>query len=141
MTKKEKSITTMGRKKTAIARVTIREGAGDIKFNGMPVHLMKPDAAKEAILEPIVLAQDVLGKNFEYGLNLSANVNGGGIMGQAYAARTAIGKALVRWTGNENLKKVFHDYDRSLIIDDVRKKEPKKYLRKGARAKPIKSYR
>jgi small subunit ribosomal protein S9 len=141
MAKKEKTIVTMGRKKTAIARVTIQEGVGDIKINGVPLSIVKPESAKEVIMEPILLGQDVLGKNFEYGLSISANIHGGGIMGQAYAARTAIGKALVRWTGSDSLKKAYHDYDRSLIIDDIRIKEPKKYLRKGARAKPIKSYR
>lgn len=139
--KKEKVVLTMGRKKTAIARVTLREGVGDIKVNGVPLTILKPEAAREIMLEPIYIAQDVLGKNFEYGINITVNANGGGVMGQAYATRTAVGKALVRWSGNDKLKKAYLDYDRSLIIDDVRIKEPKKYLRKGARAKPIKSYR
>ena len=141
MTKKGKVVLTMGRKKKAIARVALREGVGDIKVNGVPVSILKPEAAREIMLEPILIAQDVLGKNFEYGINLTVNVSGGGIMGQAYAARTAMGKALVKWSDNDNLKKAYLEYDRSLIIDDVRIKEPKKYLRKGARAKPIKSYR
>ncbi len=139
--KKEKVVLTMGRKKKAIARVALREGVGDIKVNGVPVSILKPEAAREIMLEPIYIAQDVLGKNFEYGINIAVNANGGGVMGQAYATRTAMGKALVKWSGNDNLKKAYLDYDRSLIIDDVRIKEPKKYLRKGARAKPIKSYR
>jgi len=141
MTKKGKVVLTMGRKKKAIARVALREGVGNIKVNGVPVSILKPEAAREIMLEPILIAQDVLGKNFEYGINLTVNVSGGGIMGQAYAARTAMGKALVKWSDNDNLKKAYLEYDRSLIIDDVRIKEPKKYLRKGARAKPIKSYR
>ena len=141
MTKKGKVVLTMGRKKKAIARVALREGVGDIKVNGVPVSILKPEAAREIMLEPILIAQDVLGKNFEYGINITVNVSGGGIMGQAYAARTAMGKALVKWSDNDNLKKAYLDYDRSLIIDDVRIKESKKYLRKGARAKPIKSYR
>lgn len=141
MVKKEKVVLTMGRKKTAIARVRVKEGIGDIKVNGVPISLLKPAAAVEIIMEPIVIAQNVFGKGFENGLDIMVNVKGGGIMGQAYAARTAIGKALVKWSENENLKKAYHDYDRSLIIDDVRIKEAKKYLRKGARAKPIKSFR
>ena len=141
MTKKERLVLTMGRKKTAVARVRVKDGVGDIKINGIPVSIYKPEAAREIMLEPIMIAQDVLGKGFENGLTISANVSGGGIMGQAYAARTAMGKALVKWSGNDNLKKAYLDYDRSLIIDDVRIKESKKYLRKGARAKPIKSFR
>ena len=141
MAKKEKIVLTKARKKTAIARARIREGVGEIKINGIPLPICKPEVAKEVMLEPINIAQDVLGKNFEYGLSISVNVNGGGIMGQAYATRTAIGKALVKWTGSEDLKKAYSEYDRSLIIDDIRMKEPKKYLRKGARARPTKSFR
>jgi len=141
MVKKEKIVLTKGAKKTAIARVRIREGVGDVKVNGIPLSIYKPEAAKEIMLEPIVIAQDILGRNFEYGLNISAIVRGGGTMGQAYAVRTAIGKGLVRWSDNDALKKAYLDYDRSLMINDIRVKESKKYLRKGARAKPIKSYR
>ena len=141
MAKKEKIVQTKARKKMAIARARIKRGVGEIKVNGVPLPVFKPDVAKDVMLEPIMLAQNVLGTNFEYGLNIAVTVNGGGIMGQAYATRTAIGKALVKWTESEELKKTYLDYDRSLMIDDVRMKEPKKYLKKGARARPTKSFR
>jgi small subunit ribosomal protein S9 len=141
MAKKEKIVQTKARKKTALARARIKEGVGEIKVNGIPLAVHKPEFARDVMLEPIAIAQDVLGKNFEYGLNIVVNVSGGGIMGQAYATRTAIGKALIKWTENDDLKKAYLNYDRSLIIDDIRRKEPKKYLRKGARARPTKSFR
>ncbi len=139
--KTEKIIMTRGKKKEAIARVRIKKGKGTIKINGKLIDAYEPESAKEVIMEPIIIAETVLGNGFYESLDIQANVKGGGVMGQAYACRTALGKALVEWSGSEDLKKKFTEYDRTLIIDDVRRKEPKKFLRKGARAKPIKSYR
>ncbi len=139
--KKSKVVNTKGKKKKAVARIRIKEGKGIIRINGKTPEAIEGDYVKEIILEPIKLAEDVLGKNFYEKLDIYMNIKGGGKMGQAHAARTALGKALVEWTKNDKLKEEFLNYDRSLIIDDVRQKEPKKYLRKGARAKPIKSYR
>lgn len=141
MIKKEKIVLTKGKKKTATARVRIKKGIGSIKINGIPLEIFQPTAAKEIIEEPILLAENVLGKNFALDLDIDANIKGGGVIGQAYACRTALGKGLLEWSENKELKKTYLDYDRSLITDDVRVKESKKYLRKGARAKPIKSYR
>ena len=141
MVKKEKIVLTKGRKKTSMARVRIRKGIRSLKINGKPVEIYEPELARRVIEEPFVLAARVLGETALDELDIDVNVKGGGTMGQAYACRTAIGKALLEWTGNEDLRKMFVEYDRTLIIDDVRLKEPKKYLRKGARARPIKSYR
>ncbi|MBU0586162.1 30S ribosomal protein S9, partial [Candidatus Micrarchaeota archaeon] len=62
-------------------------------------------------------------------------------MGQAQAARVAIAKALVDYTQDEALKKTFLDHDRSLLVDDVRRVEAKKYKGPKARARYQKSYR
>ncbi len=139
--KKEKIVFTKGKKKAAVARVRIREGHGTIKINGYSIDAYEPAHVREIIMEPITIAKKVLGDNFINTLDIRANVKGGGVSGQAFAVRTAIGKALVEWSESEDLKNKFLEYDRSLIIDDVRRKEPKKFLRKGARAKPIKSFR
>lgn len=141
MAKKEKVVLTKGRKKTSMARVRIRAGNASIKINGVILDIYQPELAKRVIMEPLAIAGEVLGDSFADGLDIDVNVVGGGVMGQAYACRTAIGKALVEWSGDEELKKRFVEYDRTLVIDDARLKEPKKYLRKGARSKPIKSYR
>jgi small subunit ribosomal protein S9 len=124
-----------------VARVGIKNGRGTVRVNGKPVDSYNPEYAKQIILEPITLAQDVLGKGYEKTIDINANIKGGGVMSQAQACRTAIGKALVEWTKNADLKELFAKYDRTIIVDDVRRKESKKFLRKGARAKPIKSYR
>ena len=138
---KVKVVLTKGKKKTAVARVRIREGNGSMKINKIAIEVYEPDFAKRIIFEPIVIAENILGRGFTDNLDIRANVKGGGVMGQAQACRTALGKALLDWTKNMDLKKAFLEYDRSLLIDDVRKKESKKFMRKGARARPTKSYR
>jgi len=139
--KKEKIILTKGKKKKAVARARIREGKGIIRVNKKSIDAIEEEYSKEVILEPLKLAEKILGDRFYEKLNITINIQGGGIMGQAHAARTALGKALVQWTKNEKLKEEYLKYDRSLLINDIRQKEPKKYLRKGARAKHTKSYR
>jgi len=62
-------------------------------------------------------------------------------MGQAEATRTAIAKGLVDFLKDEELERLFKDYDRSLLISDPRRKLPKKPLGRGARKKRQKSYR
>lgn len=140
-TKKSKIIQTKGRKKTAMARLSLRPGKGRVKLNGELLENFKPEVAREVIMEPVIIAENVLGKDQMAGVDVDINTYGGGVMGQAYACRTALGKALVKFSNSDNLKNAFLEYDRSLLIDDVRKKEPKKCLRLGARAKPTKSYR
>ena len=134
--KKAKDKGYRGSKKTARARVTITEGKGRVLVNSKPLEIFEPELARELIQEPITLAGARLGD-----VDITVNVNGGGIMGQAAAARTAIGKAIVSHTKDKELRKLFLYYDRSLLVSDVRQVEPKKYLAKGARAKYQKSYR
>ena len=141
MTKKAKIIQTKGKKKRSVARLRAKEGKGSIKINGTPIEIYKPVISRKIMEEPILLAKEVLGEKFLGNIDIDINTTGGGVSGQAYACRTALGKAFVKWTGSDALKKRYVDYDRSLIIDDVRVKEPKKCLRKGARARPTKSYR
>lgn len=62
-------------------------------------------------------------------------------MGQAEASRTAIANALLKWTKSSRLRGVFIEYDRTMIVGDPRRKEPKKFGGPGARARSQKSYR
>ncbi|MBI1974174.1 30S ribosomal protein S9 [Candidatus Micrarchaeota archaeon] len=132
---------TKGRKKTALARLRLKPGTGRVRVNGTLLDAFTPHLAAEVVREPLLVAEQALGKEFSDGLDIDLHAYGGGIMAQAYACRTAIGKALLEYTGSDDLRKLFSEYDRSLFIDDVRIKEPKKCLRLGARAKPTKSYR
>jgi small subunit ribosomal protein S9 len=74
-------------------------------------------------------------------VNISVNVQGGGIMGQAYAMRTAIARGLVQFFDDSTLEETYRDFDRSLLVNDARRKETKKPLGRGARKKRQKSYR
>ena len=132
----KKIVNTAGKRKTAIARATVQKGSGLVRINKIPVELYEPEVARWKILEPINLASSYIDK-----INIDVNVKGGGFMSQAYAARTAIAKGIVEYTGDPSLKLTYLDYDRSLLVSDSRRKEPKKPLGRGARKKRQKSYR
>ncbi|EQD29029.1 30S ribosomal protein S9P, partial [mine drainage metagenome] len=68
-------------------------------------------------------------------------VHGGGTTGQADAARTAIAKGIVEFFGDDKIEDMFRQYDRTLLVNDIRRKLPKKPQGSGARAKRQKSYR
>ncbi len=74
-------------------------------------------------------------------MDIDVTVKGGGVMGQAEAVRTAIGKVLIDYSNDKELRDMFYEYDRTLVKNDPRRKEPKKYGGRGARAKKQKSYR
>lgn len=59
-------------------------------------------------------------------VNISISVKGSGFMSQAVASRAAIAKALVEFTGDEELRNKFLAYDRMLLVDDPRRSEAKK---------------
>ena len=132
----KKIINTSGKRKTAIARATVKKGKGLVRINNKPVEIYEPEIARWKILEPIQIANDYLKT-----VDINVNVKGGGFMSQASAVRTAIAKGLVEYTNDPSLKLAFLDYDRSLLVSDSRRKEPKKPLGRGARKKRQKSYR
>ncbi|MHC1584821.1 MAG: 30S ribosomal protein S9 [Candidatus Syntropharchaeia archaeon] len=133
-------VNTSGKKKTAIARATIKEGKGRIRINKKPLEIIQPEIAKMKISEPINILSEIDG-NIINTIDIEVNVRGGGFMGQAEAARTAIARGLVEWTENPVLKEKFMSYDRNLLVSDPRKKERKKFGGRGARARKQKSYR
>jgi small subunit ribosomal protein S9 len=132
----KKIINTSGKRKTAIARATVQKGKGLIRVNKKPVDLYLPEIARWKILEPLNLADKYLDK-----VNIDVNVAGGGFMSQANAVRTAIARGLVEYTSDPVLKLAYLEFDRSLLVNDPRRKETKKPLGRGARKKRQKSYR
>ena len=62
-------------------------------------------------------------------------------MAQADAVRMAIARGLIEWTGSEELKKLFLEYDKTMLSGDPRQTEPKKFARYSARRRWQKSYR
>jgi len=136
MSRAKRVLVFSGKRKTAIARATVKTGKGRIRVNDVPAEIFEPKLARGKIMEPLFLAGDE-GKQ----VDISVSVSGGGFMGQAEAARIAIAKCLLNWTKSARLRRTFIDYDRTMIAGDPRHKEPKKFGGPGARARDQKSYR
>ncbi|MCD6110797.1 MAG: 30S ribosomal protein S9 [Thermoplasmata archaeon] len=132
----KKVVNVSGKRKSAIARATVREGKGRVRINRYPLEIYEPELARLIMQEPLLLAGERAKK-----VDIDIRVRGGGYMGQAEAARTAIARGLVEFFGDEELKNHFLSYDRSLLVNDPRRKLPKKPLGRGARKKRQKSYR
>jgi len=131
-----KVINSSGKKKTATARATLKEGQGRVRINKMALDTYEPKLARLKILDSILIAGD-LTKN----MDIDVMVSGGGFIGQADAIRTAIARGIVEWTGDTGLKEAYSEYDRNLLVSDHRQKEKKKFGGPGARSKYQKSYR
>jgi small subunit ribosomal protein S9 len=131
-----KAIVASGKRKTAVARATLTKGRGIVRINSVPVEMYPFEIGRLKILEPLKLA----GKKVD-SIDISVNVQGGGVMGQADAVRTAIARGLVQFLNDNELETLFREYDRTLIVPDTRRKLPKKPLGRGARKKRQKSYR
>lgn len=84
-------INTIGRRKSAIARVYLKEGSGQIKINNKDYTEYFPlETLQYVVLQPLNLI-DVAGQ-----YDITVNLNGGGYKGQAEALRLAISRALVK---------------------------------------------
>lgn len=130
-----KQVNASGKRKRAVARATVKAGTGRVTVNNLSIEEYGTPLTRERIREPLILA----GKAAEK-LDISVKSNGGGVTGQADAIRLAIGRALAEYT--PALKEVLADYDRTLLVADVRRKESSKPNSQGqARAKQQKSYR
>ena len=133
---KSMTIIESGKRKTAVARATIRLGKGKIRINKTPLNILMPIIARDKISEPLLLSEELL-KDFD----IDVDVRGGGYMGQAEAARMAIARAIVKWSKSEGFKEILLTYDRAMLSGDPRRKEPKKFGGPGARTRKQKSYR
>jgi len=121
----------------ATARAVLKQGTGKVRVNHMLLEAYTPEIARSFIQEPLILAPEYADK-----VDISVNFHGGGMMGGAEASRLAIAKALVEFAGKgSHLKERFLQYDRQLLVADVRRKEACKPNDSKARAKRQKSYR
>jgi small subunit ribosomal protein S9 len=125
-----------GKRKRAIARATVRRGgSGIIKINNIRLDHYGSVLTRARILEPVKLAGESAEK-----VDILVKVRGGGVSGQADAVRLAIARGLA--VLDTSLRSVFLDYDRQLLVADVRRKESAKPNSHGqARSKTQKSYR
>ncbi|MDY6769790.1 MAG: 30S ribosomal protein S9 [Candidatus Nanohaloarchaea archaeon] len=131
------TVNTIGRRKTAKARATLRDGEGKVRVNRKPLDRFSEMAALR-MKEPLRIAGDMVDD-----VDIEVNVNGGGKMGQAEAARMAIARALVEYADDDELEERMQEYDRYMLVEDFRRTETRKPSQssKGARHKQQKSYR
>jgi len=107
-----------------------------VRVNNTPIHLYRPDIAREKIMESVWLAGESAGN-----VDIKVKVHGGGYMSQAEAVRMGIAQAFVKWTRSKRLRQTYVDYDRTMLVGDARRKESKKFGGPGARRRKQKSYR
>merc|ERR1712133_225968 len=138
------SVQVFGRKKTATAVAYCKRGKGLVKVNGKPLELVEPRVLTAKLMEPIQL----LGKDRFSEVDIRIRVKGGGRISQIYAIRQALSKSLVAYyqkyvdeQSKKEIKDILVQYDRSLLVADPRRCEPKKFGGPGARARYQKSYR
>ncbi|KAJ3071762.1 40S ribosomal protein S16 [Podochytrium sp. JEL0797] len=138
------AVQTYGRKKTATAVAYCKKGSGLIKVNGSPLELVQPEILKLKVYEPVL----ILGADKFAGVDIRIRVSGGGVTSQVYAIRQALAKAIVAYyqkyvdeASKRELKAILTTYDRTLLVADPRRCEPKKFGGRGARARFQKSYR
>ncbi len=137
MAEKGKIVIATGKRKTSIARAIIKPGEGRVWINGVPLEIWPIELAKLKMYEPLVLVGDLWKK-----VDIYVNVKGGGYMSQADAVRMALAKGLLAYAGNnEELRRVFTEYDRYMLSGDPRRTEPEKWGRYSARRRWQKSYR
>lgn len=128
---------------TATAVAHAKEGRGLIRINGSPINLVQPEILRLKVYEPVLVA----GEDAFTPLDIRVRVKGGGHTSQVYAIRQAIAKALVAYYAKYidaysalELKKKLVAYDRTLLIADPRRMEPKKFGGAGARARRQKRF-
>jgi len=115
----DKKIVTSGKRKTAIARAVLVKGNGKIEINKKDYKTLQIfDRLK--IEEPLRIGEKILGK---IKFDVSIAVRGGGDKGQIDAARVALSRAMVKFSNSNELSSAFLNYDRNLLVADVRRKE------------------
>eukprot|EP00954_Amorphochlora_amoebiformis_P030176 1394279-Amorphochlora_amoeboformis.AAC.1 len=150
--------------KTSVAVAYCKRGKGLIKVNGQPIEHVQPEGLRDKVLEPIYL----LGYPRFSGVDIRIRVRGGGHTAQIYAIRQALSKSIVAFNQKckytyislgleetkhkpgrldvdeatkKEIKDILMSYDRSLLVADPRRCEPKKFGGRSARARFQKSYR
>jgi len=115
---------TIGRRKSAVARVYVSRGTGKITINARDVQNYFPKATSRYIVfQPL----NLLKVNESYDFNI--NVTGGGVTGQAGAIRLGIARALLKLAPNSRKELKVAGF----LTRDPRKVERKKYGKSGAR--------
>jgi len=142
--KPNQSVQVFGRKKNAVAVAFCKAGKGQVRVNGAPIELVEPAPLRLKVMEPFYLLKPEHWQK----VDIRVRVKGGGYTAQVYAIRQALCKALVSFnqkfvdeTTKQSIKSTFLRYDRTLLVADPRRPEPKKFGGPSARTRYQKSYR
>jgi small subunit ribosomal protein S9 len=136
LSEKKKPVLETGKRKMAIAKAIVKPGKGRVWVNDYTMESLTPDIARMKVMEPLIVAGDRAKS-----VDIKVSVEGGGVMGQAEAARIAIARGLAGWTKSSELRKSFQAFDRTMLAGDQRMSEPKKFGGPSARRRKQKSYR
>lgn len=117
-------INTSGRRKTSVARIYMTAGQGNITINGKDIKAYFPNEVLQTIVNQPFQTLDLIGK-----YDITANLKGGGVSGQAEALRLAIAKALVV----ENAESKSALRKEGFVTRDPRMVERKKFGKRKAR--------
>jgi len=137
MSQQSQVVITHARRKMARARCYLTTGKGRVFVNDTPLETIPEEMLRMKIMEPLLLA----GEKIASSIDAKIYIEGGGIMGQADAARMALARALVKFTGSSELLEIYKVYDRTMLAGDPRQTESEKWMRYSARRWRQKAYR
>jgi small subunit ribosomal protein S9 len=129
-------VVSTGKRKTSLAKATVKDGSGRIRINGQPLEIMQPEMARLRIMEPLI----IFGEGWKR-YDIKVRVRGGGFMSQADAIRMAVATGLVRMSQDFEARSRMLEHDRTMLVGDPRRTEPKKFGGPSARSRYQKSYR
>jgi small subunit ribosomal protein S9 len=129
-------VVSTGKRKTSLAKATFRDGAGRMRINGTPLEVHQPELARMRIIEPLILFGEAWKK-----YDIKVRVRGGGFMSQADAVRMAVATGLIRMSQDFEARSKMIEHDRTMLVGDPRRTEPKKFGGPSARSRFQKSYR
>ncbi|MFW9925543.1 MAG: 30S ribosomal protein S9 [Candidatus Thorarchaeota archaeon] len=133
---KVRVVVSTGKRKTSLAKATIKDGTGRIRINGKPLEIQQPELARMRIMEPLIL----FGEGWKR-YDIRVRTKGGGFMSQADAVRMAIATGLIRMSQDFEVRSKMIEHDRTMLVGDPRRTEPKKFGGPSARSRYQKSYR
>ncbi|MCX6659889.1 MAG: 30S ribosomal protein S9 [Candidatus Bathyarchaeota archaeon] len=136
MSERRKVLIVSGKRKTAIAKAIVKAGKGRVTFNNYPINAVTPETARIKMMEPLKIVGDKA-----KGMDIRVQAEGGGVIGQAEAARMAIARAIMRWIKTAQIRRALRGQDRAMLAGDPRRSESKKFGGPGARRRKQKSYR
>ncbi len=137
--KDEKVVFKKSKRKNCIARGSGKPGSGIIRVNGELIEIIEPRELREEMLKPVHISD--ITRSVTNGIDIDINVHGGGVSSRAQAVAGVIARIISDFAESDTVRKEIIRYDRTLLIDDPRRVESKKFLGTKARARFQTSYR